>query len=57
MKVTAFVTDTISIRAACLLQRSPEFFRKAGPLPGVNLALVGWQLYPGRSFHVGTVGR
>ena len=41
MKVTAFVTDTVPIRAACLLQRSPEFFKKAVPLPGVSLALVG----------------
>ena len=41
MNVTAFVTDTVPIRAACLLQRSPEFFEKAVPLPGVRLALVG----------------
>ena len=41
MKVTAFVTDTVPIRAACLLQRSPEFFKEAVPLPGVSLALVG----------------
>ena len=41
MKVTAFVTDTVPIRAACLLQRSPEFFKKTIPLPGVSLALVG----------------
>ena len=41
MKVTAIVTDTVPIRAACLLQRSPEFFKKAVPLPGVSLALVG----------------
>ena len=41
LKVTAFVTDTVPIRAACLLQRSPEFFKKAVPLPGVSLALVG----------------
>ena len=41
MKVTAFVTDTVPIRAACPLQRSPEFFKKAIPLPGVSLALVG----------------
>ena len=41
MKVAAFVTDTVPIRAACLLQRSPEFFKKAVPLSGVSLALVG----------------
>ena len=41
VKVTAFVTDTVPIRAACLLQRYPEFFKKAIPLPGVSLALVG----------------
>ena len=41
MKVTAFVTDTVSIRATCLLQRSPEFFKNVVPLPGVSLALVG----------------
>ena len=41
MEGTAFVTDTVPIRAACLLQRSPEFFKKAIPLPGVSLALVG----------------
>ena len=41
LKVTAFVTDTVPIRAACLLQRSSEFFKKAVPLPGVSLALVG----------------
>ena len=41
MKVTALVTDTIPIRVACLLQRSPKFFKKAVPLPGVNFALVG----------------
>ena len=41
MEVTAFVTDTVPIRAACLLQRSPEFFKKAVPLPGASLALVG----------------
>ena len=41
MKVAAFVTDTVPIRAAYLLQRSPEFFKKAVPLPGVGLALVG----------------
>ena len=41
MKVAAFVTDTVPIRAACLLQRSSEFFKKAVPLPGVSLALVG----------------
>ena len=41
MKVTAFVTGTVPIRAACLLQRSLEFFKKAVPLPGVSLALVG----------------
>ena len=41
MEVTAFVTDTVPVRAACLLQRSPEFLKKAVPLPGVSLALVG----------------
>ena len=41
VKVTAFVTDTVPIRAACLLQRYPEFFKKAIPLPGASLALVG----------------
>ena len=41
MKVTALVKDAVPIRAACLLQRSPEFFNKAVPLPGVSLALVG----------------
>ena len=41
VKVTVFVTDIVPIRAACLLQRSPEFFKKAVPLPGVSLALVG----------------
>ena len=41
LKVTAFVTDTVPIRAACLLQRSSEFFKKAVPLPEVSLALVG----------------
>ena len=40
-EVTAFVTDIVPIRAACLLQRSPEFFKKAVPLPGASLALVG----------------
>ena len=41
LKVAAFVTDTVPIRAAYLLQRSSEFFKKAVPLPGVSLALVG----------------
>ena len=41
MEVTAFVTNTVPIRAACLLQLSPGFFKKAVPLPGVSLALVG----------------
>ena len=35
------LTDTISIRAACLLQQSLEFFKKAVPLAGVNLAMLG----------------
>ena len=39
MKVAALVVDTISIQAACLLQRPPEFVKKA--VPGVNVALVG----------------
>ena len=41
LKVTAFVTDTVPIRAASLLQRSSEFFKKVVHLPGVSLALVG----------------
>ena len=41
MKVATFVTDTVPIRAACLLQRSTEFSKEAVPLPGVSLALVG----------------
>ena len=41
LKVITFVTDTVPMRAACLLQRSSEFFKKAVPLPGVSLALVG----------------
>ena len=40
MKVTALVTETISIPAACLLWRSPEFYKKVIPLTGVNLVLV-----------------
>ena len=69
-EVTAFVTDTVPIRAACLLQRSPKFFKKAVPLPGVSLALVGcstgsctlvrlftWAQWTGELYDSGTANR